>query len=1322
MVADRRLALLLPLLALLWTALYGAGSSVAAPPESAPPESAPPESAPPESAPPENAPPDETDVGRSVPETAESNADAAPDPGMVPAPSAPVDSRPLLRGTAGACGLRDDTEPLVPVAKALDSLRPAGFKFGPCEITADVLRGQALRIQLTGTAVDLLLYLLEEIAIDGFQIALAPVGPDQFELEARPSPGIRGVQFVRVRRVSLEGPRLTAETTAQVRRIAGLENLNFYPLLVQERLREIGYRSDFVARQDGIIVIELSPARSLRRVRVYGNRGVPEREVLRTLSINSRPGALARGRCVDPDVLRSAGKRAGSSDPSLGGRPPICAPDDFACRQWESDEVERIEGFLFEKGYLRGTATLALACGSDPREADLQIYIDRGPAYRVDRQDTTVLGAPNPEDEPWIRRRFIPRTLWFFRTPVTREEMDDARSSVERYYAEPQRSIAQLWRRSSVAYPEVSVTSSYEDLDPLSVPENTDLPLQVRVDTGIGVTARFHRFESPLSSISPKELFGPGDRRPPASSRERLTFSPSQLTAELQIFTRRDSPNRSTADREAANLRAFYQRKGYLLAEVGGEMSTDEMAGESELRFAIYEGPRFRIKKLDLPRPPGLGNAEWDRIRRAFNDDASIRRRGFFAERATLEDLQVLLAAYNKEGYLCAGAYVEIGFFEDGFEKQGAHAVLTMPQLVDAKNRPDWLGQLDPQGVEGLRKLNNGDLYVRLVVEPGPQVTTANEEQIRYLEDAIGGGRRVDGIPTTQNGNWGATRILRDTPLRRGGSDRPGLIPVNLTLEERAREAIVTRYQNDGFPVADSELSWRYVRSDGSSVEVQEVRELVEPSLGMCSENAGLLGVRVETIVNVYEGKEGKHGDLLLRGNFKTKDRVLLQQVRVESGDTYRRKNLEKTLQNIEAVGVTRELKLTPYPVDCDVTSEGECVVHQVLSMEEARDIAMDISFGVGGATLNPLYIFAKPSFPNMNGSAWNLDLEGRFGIFGIPNIPPPLFCDGLECYEHNVRGSLTRPRIFGSPVDFDLTGRYQQRVTPARGRIDSAYGSVRLTWRFAEGMSLYGGYLIQLANVSEDVVKPPGSTVDRWVNRSAGIVSDRAGVLETGLVISKVDNPFNPGEGYIAAADFKLASPFLGGLDWFFRADLSWQHFIPIPGTQDRLDFRYSLRYGHAVPFSGPGAETRTVPDIWRYYGGGTAALGVRGMAPETMLIDLERIELPYGGVIYRPRAQGGQIRAISTIAFQVVSLKDFLGGELAHSVFYDSGVLTQFWKDVQFPRDYRHSAGLNIVKYDIKLVTLALGYAWLLPTRGNIGPTDDPNGRVVFDVGITF
>ena len=310
----------------------------------------------------------------------------------------------------------------------------------------------------------------------------------------------------------------------------------------------------------------------------------------------------------------------------------------------------------------------------------------------------------------------------------------------------------------------------------------------------------------------------------------------------------------------------------------------------------------------------------------------------------------------------------------------------------------------------------------------------------------------------------------------------------------------------------------------------------------------------------------------------------------------------------------------------------------------------------------------------------------------------------------------------------------------PDRSRleIDSALGQLRFSWPIGKHWRMYAGYLAQVANISKDVVKPvlgvedgcrnptTSDTSCRIPNRREAIVPDRTGAVQAGAVWQKVDNAFNPEKGFILTLDGLFATPSLGR-DWWLRGDVGWQQFVPIPRTDGRLNFRYSLRYGHALPLPGlPGAGSTSVPEIWRYFGGGIIDLGIRGIEPQTMLVDVERIPGPYGTARLRPVAEGGHVRALGTIALQVVSLQNFLGGKLAHSLFMDLGVLTQRWSQVQLGRDLRRSVGLNFVKWDIRIVTVSVGYAVLVPDwlwpGGNVGPTDDRNGRFVFDVGATF
>ncbi|MBL8974828.1 MAG: BamA/TamA family outer membrane protein, partial [Myxococcales bacterium] len=634
----------------------------------------------------------------------------------------------------------------------------------------------------------------------------------------------------------------------------------------------------------------------------------------------------------------------------------------------------------------------------------------------------------------------------------------------------------------------------------------------------------------------------------------------------------------------------------------------------------------------------------------------------------------------------------------------------------------------DAAGLRQLMARKRANLYVRVTIEPGPRVFTARrDEQVRYLDDPIPGDRNIDDLPVHQDGSWGAKRIFTETPMRRPGDTRPGGVAVTPSLDREVEEAVVDRYRSSGYPVADAEIRWLYTDPRGAVKSVPNARRLADPDIGMCQAYTSGTAVEVETELSLYEGKKGVFGDTLLRGNFKTRGWVLRRQFGFKQGDPYDRSVSDETRNNIDGLGVAESVSITPYPVGCDLdsgtTPSGEpCTVHQVVEMRERNDVSLKLSGGLGFATLDPFYLFLHPEFPNLWGTGWDFDVLGHYGFntSGVPAGVPFLGdCAGARCYQRSVQGNLTRPRIFASPLTFSLGGTYQLRLTPARGRLESAIGTLTFTYPINPHWQAYFGYLIQVSNISQDVVKPafdpavPTGGSASITNRRDAIVTDRTGALQFGANYTNTDKPFNPSEGFIASADLKLASPYLGGIDWFVRADLSWQHFIPIPRTNNRLSFLYALRYGHVIPINRLG--TSSAPEIWRYFGGGTTDLGIRGLLPETMLVDIEAVN--EGGGIQRLHyvAQGGHIRALATIALQVVSLQDFLGGKIAHSLFFDFGVLTQKWSQVQFARDFRRSVGVNFLKWDISIVTLALGYAVLLPNAiapGNVKPIDDRNG----------
>ncbi|MGH1340733.1 MAG: BamA/TamA family outer membrane protein [Nannocystales bacterium] len=1253
-----------------------------------------------------------TDPGSTPAEEAEGRSITAPDPDAdsgaeQTSPAAPNPAEP--DAAADGPAEVDLADPMGPVEAALDGLAAQGLAITGRRRTVSALQGEVLTATISGPESELMLYVFSQVADDGYQFLLAPVGPQSYELvvlRARAGQG-RGVDFVNVDDVQIDGTFRGDEDSEELRKFTALPPGGVVPVEVTDELSTIGYEASISAMSAGGLRILVRPGRALRRVRVRGHVPLSERNVRRVLSPAARPGSLARGECVDPRTLRKARPES------------VCQSDDLACRQWERDEVDRLHRFLFDNGYLEGRASLGLSCGRDG-EADLHVYVDKGRAFRV--RKPKIEGNIQTRDQAWIRRMFRSTVSPFIPIGkrITRKDIEEATERVASEYSLPRNRARSTARRQlQLPYPGVRVETNFERLSREDLPERgRTLPLEVDVQLGNGVRVGFIGNEH---------------------------VAESRLLDQMQMFKRREPASSAAAAREAENIRRYYQRRGYMFADV--EAVFGDSGTLKTITFQITEGPRTSIREVGFELPQTVPRPVRRAIDRAYRQDRELGDGDRFSDAAARSDLATVLEALADRGYLCARAQFRITPLPDGFEREGYNATIDPLTELENAGHPTWIvRQLDASGLEALKAERRVGVYVRLEVDPGPRVLTSGREEVHNLELPIPPSREVDSIPEASEGAWGPARLLRDGPLRRRGDERSGGIPMRLDFERDVERDITSRLRGSGYPLADAEVRWSYTDPAGVPHSVTQADRLTSNSVGMCSQHADDPLVTIDTDLYVHEGRKATFGTTLIRGNFKTRRYLLRREINTtrkrpggdgkwKEGDTYDARRVDNVRKHIEGTGTVSTAQIREQPTDCKFTDDPErpCVVHHVVTVQEAKDRLMDISWGFGGATLDPTYVFLAPGFPNIFGTGWDLQLDGHWGA-DLSQFDTQ-FCDGEACYERSARASFIHPRIFGSPLTFDISSQIQRRVTPARGQIDSLLGTVRFTWPVNDHLRSYVGYVIQAANISKDVAKPtPSSELGcssseegfcRPPNRSEAIVPDLTGGVEIGAQYQDVDNAFNPDDGFIATADLLYASPALGGRDQWVRSELSWQHFVPIPGTRKRVNFRYMLRYGHAFPIRGLGVNTTSIPEVWRFFGGGTADLGIRGIEPQTMLVDIEEIEGPYGTLTLRPTAQGGHIRALGTAAVQVVSVRKFLGGKLAHSLFIDAGVLTQRWNHVIPSRDVRRSVGVNFVKWDIRIVTVALGYAVLVPNAvfaGNVRPTDDQNGRFVFDVGATF
>ena len=100
--------------------------------------------------------------------------------------------------------------------------------------------------------------------------------------------------------------------------------------------------------------------------------------------------------------------------------------------------------------------------------------------------------------------------------------------------------------------------------------------------------------------------------------------------------------------------------------------------------------------------------------------------------------------------------------------------------------------------------------------------------------------------------------------------------------------------------------------------------------------------------VRILEGKEARIGDIMIRGNTKTNDKVILREIRTKPGDIFNKSDIMRTQRELAQLGFFNEqaFQVNPIPNPSTGTVDIEYVV------EEKSSDQIELSGGYGGAGL----------------------------------------------------------------------------------------------------------------------------------------------------------------------------------------------------------------------------------------------------------------------------------------------------------------------------------------------------------------------------------
>lgn len=410
-----------------------------------------------------------------------------------------------------------------------------------------------------------------------------------------------------------------------------------------------------------------------------------------------------------------------------------------------------------------------------------------------------------------------------------------------------------------------------------------------------------------------------------------------------------------------------------------------------------------------------------------------------------------------------------------------------------------------------------------------------------------------------------------------------------------------------------------------------------------------------------------------IRGNVRTKDKVLRRELRIKPGEKFDGAKIKRSKQNLENLGYFEDIRFEPESTGADTEQD------LVLSVKENK--TGSFSFGGGYSSVDKLVGFIElrqrnfdwKNWPYLTGAGQDLSLNAQFGS---------------SMSSFNL--SFTEPWLFDRPIwfGFDLFAKTHERDSSSGYDYEEDRKGIRLRSgkRINDELKVGTNYRFERIDIS-DVQDDASDELKKEVG-------------ETDLSVGGVfinhdtrDNVFVPTEGINTGISFDVGGGPFGGDKDFTKifAHLSTYHKMFKTSVVE-----LKLRAGLADTFD----NTDELPIYERFFAGGADT--IRGYR--------ERKVGPIGSRDSEPL--GGESLFVGNIEYTKP-----LGKVLKFALFYDVGNVWGKYNDFLSGKLYS-GAGVGLrVKTPLGPISIDYGY----PLDKEPGE-DKKSGRVHFNMSRGF
>ncbi|MCP4449024.1 MAG: BamA/TamA family outer membrane protein [Myxococcales bacterium] len=580
------------------------------------------------------------------------------------------------------------------------------------------------------------------------------------------------------------------------------------------------------------------------------------------------------------------------------------------------------------------------------------------------------------------------------------------------------------------------------------------------------------------------------------------------------------------------------------------------------------------------------------------------------------------------------------------------------------------------------RKAGFREAQVRLEVSRGGQT----RHTVAGLAAAIAAGLPAKGLAVAFHITEGPRSLVKDVRLVFEGEQQlpDRVLRKRLKLrhgkhfsEDVAREdgdRLRHYYYAQGFPRATVKTS---IETDGNSISI---------------------------LHSIKESSPARIGKIAIRGNFKTHDWVILDEMKLKEGQRLTLEAEANAQANLRQSGLFATAQVSYIGRD----NPRREVVNVLVRVEERGDYGFHYSGAVGYASDSLFFAEAGSGIPNL------------FGIGARTNITAHI---GQKLIQGELSFRLPHwamNRYLGAELNFDARGSYKADETERFGELTTYGLSLALSKEARRGF--FRGWLFSLRYDGRlryndvPLVRPSGNSDDIQETKVTTISSS----IGPRLVIDKRRdrkgnrNPLTPAKGYRVELDALFAEDCAFGSARFLKLGFAGQAFFTLG---EKLTLSTGLRYDHGVPLGGDSL----LPQVERFFAGGDTT--VRGYEEDHLAVEfIDNPLAPLGSVTqfrqFRVVPASGNIRLINNIDLQLEVWQDpWVEFPIATAIFLDSGMITNSLDglDIDAPS---FGVGLALLRWVSPVGSFSIEYA--IPLNIKIG--DNPRGRFHLNLGVLF